>query len=69
MQRYRISGMTTVECAKSVTQTVEALPSVERALVDLERDELSVEGAADAREIHEAVAQAGYAVTERLDPK
>lgn len=66
MQRYRVSGMTCGHCSKSVTRSVEALSSVERALVDLDQGELTVEGTADEQEIRQAVADAGYAVEERL---
>lgn len=66
MQRYRVSGMTCGHCSKSVTRSVEALPSVERALVDLDQSELTVEGTADEQEIRTAVTEAGYAVEERL---
>ena len=66
MQRYKVSGMTCGHCSKSVTQSVEALSSVERALVDLATGELAVEGAADEQEVRQAVAEAGYSVEERL---
>lgn len=66
MQRYKVSGMTSGHCAKSVTRALEALPAVERALVDLELGEVSVEGEADEQAIRRAVADAGYAVEERL---
>ena len=55
MQRYRVSGMTCGHCSKSVTRSVEALSSVERALVDLDQGELTVEGTADEQEIRQAV--------------
>ena len=38
--------------AQMVTGAVEALPSVERALVDLDLGELTVEGEADEQAIH-----------------
>ena len=66
MQRYKVSGMTCGHCAKSVTQAVEALSSVDRALVDLERGELTVEGGADEQAVRQAVADAGYVVEDRL---
>lgn len=69
MQTYKVSGMTCGHCAQTVTGAVEALPSVERALVDLELGELTVEGKADEQAIHQAVEKAGYRVEERLSPR
>ena len=66
VQTYKVTGMTCGHCAQTVTSAVEALPSVERALVDLERGELTVEGEADEQVIHRAVEKAGYRVEERL---
>lgn len=68
MDTYKVSGMTCGHCAKAVTRSVEALPSVERALVDLDRGELTVEGQADEPAIRQAVTEAGYQVQERLSP-
>ena len=68
MDTYKVTGMTCGHCAQAVTRSVEALPSVERALVDLERGELTVEGRADEPAIRQAVAQAGYQVQVRLSP-
>lgn len=66
MQQYKVSGMTCGHCAQSVTREVENLSAVERALVDLARGELTVEGDADEQAIRDAVAQAGYSVEERI---
>lgn len=66
MRQYKVSGMTCGHCSKSVTRSVEALSTVERALVDLEKGELTVEGTADEQEIRQAVTEAGYTVEERL---
>lgn len=68
MQTYKVSGMTCGHCAQTVTRSIEALASVERALVDLELGEVSVEGEADEQAICQAVADAGYSVEERLSP-
>lgn len=68
MRTYKVSGMTCGHCAKAVARAVEALPAVERALVDLGRGELAVEGEADEQAIRSAVAEAGYSVEERLSP-
>lgn len=68
MQTYKVSGMTCGHCAKAVTRAVEALPSVERALVDLSRGELTVEGEANEQAIGQAITEAGYHVEGRLSP-
>ena len=69
MRTFKVTGMTCGHCAQTVTGAVEALPSVERALVDLELGELTVEGEADEQAIQQAVKQAGYQVEERLSPE
>jgi copper chaperone len=66
MQRYRVSGMSCGHCAQTVTRAVEAVPAVERALVDLAAGEVSVDGDADEEAIRRAVEAAGYDVGERL---
>ncbi len=66
MRTYKVSGMTCGHCAQTVTGAIEALPLVERALVDLELGELTVEGEADEQAIYHAVEKAGYRVEERL---
>jgi len=67
MLRYRVSGMTCGHCAKAVTSAVEAVPTVRRAVVDLDRGEVAVE-AEDVRDqaVRAAIADAGYEVLERL---
>ena len=66
MQRYKVSGMTCGHCAQTVTRAVEALPAVERALVDLKLGEMSIEGDAEEQAIRRVIADAGYTVDERL---
>lgn len=66
MQRYKVSGMTCGRCVHTVTRAVEGLPGVERALVNLEAGEMSVDGDADDSAIRRAVEDAGYDVRERL---
>ncbi|WP_230532407.1 heavy-metal-associated domain-containing protein [Microvirga roseola] len=66
MERYRVSGMTCGHCALAVTREVESLKGVERAVIDLSRGELTVEGRADEDAIRGAVTKAGYTVEERL---
>jgi copper chaperone len=62
MLRLQVSGMTCGHCARAVTRAVEALPRVERALVDLKAGEVSVEGAADEAAIRRAIEEEGYEV-------
>lgn len=62
MLRLQVSGMTCGHCAQAVTRAVEALPRVERALVDLDAGEVSVEGAADEAAIRRAIEEEGYEV-------
>jgi copper chaperone len=62
MMRIEVSGMTCGHCARAVTQAVEALPAVERALVDLGAGMVSVEGAVDAAAVRAAIEAEGYEV-------
>ena len=68
MERYQISGMTCGHCAQAVTREVEKIPKVERAVVDLSRGELTVDGSADEQAVRGAVIRAGYTVEARLPP-
>lgn len=62
MLKLKVDGMTCGGCAKSVTRAVEAVPAVERALVDLATGEVSVEGTADEGAVRQAIEDAGYEV-------
>lgn len=62
MLTLKVSGMTCGHCAQTVTEAVEAVPSVERALVDLKTGEVSIEGNADESIIRQAIEDAGYEV-------
>jgi copper chaperone len=62
MLKLKVDGMTCGGCAQSVTRAVEAVPAVERALVDLAAGEVSVEGAADEGAVRQAIEDAGYDV-------
>lgn len=62
MLTLKVSGMTCGHCAQTVTKAVEALPSVERALVDLKTGEVTVEGSAEEGAIRKAIENAGYEV-------
>ena len=60
--RLKIEGMTCSHCAKAVTEAVEAVPQVKRAIVDLAAGEVAVEGPADPAAVRCAIEAAGYAV-------
>ncbi|MBP2231985.1 copper chaperone [Azospirillum agricola] len=62
MVTLKVSGMTCGHCAQTVTRAVEALPAVERALVDLKAGAVSVEGNADMAAVRKAIEDAGYEV-------
>ncbi|MEA2781023.1 MAG: copper chaperone [Rhodospirillaceae bacterium] len=62
MLKLKVAGMTCGHCAQTVTKAVEAVPSVERVLVDLRGGEVSVEGHADERSVRRAIEDAGYQV-------
>ena len=68
LQRYSVSGASTADCARSVTRAIEALPEVDRALVDLARGEVTLEGRADEQQVRRAVHEAGFQLAERLPP-
>ena len=63
MLTLKVEGMTCGHCAQTVAQAVEALPAVERALVDLKAGEVKVEGRAEEPAIRKAIEEAGYSVT------
>lgn len=62
MLKLKVDGMTCGHCAQTVTRAVEAVPAVERALVDLETGEVTVEGGADEGAVRRAIEDAGYDV-------
>lgn len=62
MQTVNVDGMTCGHCAQTVTKALEALPAVERALVDLTTGAVTVEGSAEPEAIRKAIEEAGYAV-------
>ncbi|HYF84873.1 heavy-metal-associated domain-containing protein [Azospirillum sp.] len=65
MLTLKVSGMSCGHCAQTVTKAVEALPSVERALVDLKEGQVTVEGNAEEATIRQAIEDAGYEVQGR----
>lgn len=62
MLKFKVDGMTCAHCAYTVTRAVEAVPAVERALVDLKAGEVVVEGNADEGAVRQAITDAGYDV-------
>lgn len=65
MLTLKVSGMSCGHCAQTVTKAVEALPSVERALVDLKGGQVTVEGNAEESTVRQAIEDAGYEVQGR----
>ncbi|MBP2291417.1 CopZ family metallochaperone [Azospirillum rugosum] len=64
MYTLKVKGMTCGHCAQTVTRALEAMPEVERALVDLDRGEVTVEGKADPMMLTRAITEAGYEVAD-----
>ncbi|GEO42781.1 mercuric reductase [Skermanella aerolata] len=62
MLKLKVDGMTCDHCAQTVTKAIEAVPAVERALVDLKAGEVTIEGSADQGAIRQAIEDAGYDV-------
>lgn len=62
MLKFKVDGMTCGHCAQTVTRAVEAVPAVERALVDLKAGEVTVEGGTDSAAVRRAIEDAGYDV-------
>lgn len=65
MLTLKVSGMTCGHCAQTVTKAVEAVPAVDRALVDLKAGQVAVEGNAEETAIRQAIEDAGYEVQSR----
>jgi len=65
MLTLKVSGMTCGHCAQTVTKAVEAIPAVDRALVDLKTGEVTIEGGAEESVIRQAIEDAGYEVQGR----
>jgi copper chaperone len=64
MLKLKVEGMTCGHCAQTVTKAVEAVPAVERAVVDLKAGEVTVGGNVDAGVVRQAITDAGYNVRE-----
>jgi len=62
MLLLKVSGMTCAHCVAAVTRAVQAVPSVERVAVNLEKGEVAVHGHPDEQAVREAIAEEGYEV-------
>ncbi len=58
--RLNVEGMTCDHCVKAVREALERTPGVEKAQVDLQAGEATVEGAADVQTMLQAVEAEGY---------
>ncbi|MFF3861460.1 heavy-metal-associated domain-containing protein [Streptomyces sp. NPDC002209] len=64
-QKYQVNGMSCGHCADRITKEVSAVPGVSRVVVDLGANAVTVGGAPlDDGLIREAIAEAGYGVTD-----
>lgn len=60
MTKLTIEGMHCGKCVEFVSKALESVPGVERALVDLNTQQATVEGDADVAKLIEAVEEEGY---------
>jgi copper chaperone len=60
--KLTVEGMTCGHCAQAVTKAVEALPAVDRALVDLGTGTVVIDGSPDPAAVRAAIEDAGYEV-------
>ena len=58
--RLNVEGMTCDHCVKAVREALERTPGVEKAQVDLQAGQATVEGAADVQMMLQAVEAEGY---------
>ncbi len=58
--RLNIEGMTCEHCVKAVTGALERTPGVDKAQVDLQAGQATVDGAADVQTMLQAVEAEGY---------
>lgn len=58
----KVDGMSCQNCAKHVTEALEAVAGIKQVNVDLENKEANVEffGSVDENEISKAISEAGY---------
>jgi len=60
---YLVAGMTCQPCANRVSTAVTAVPGVTGVTVDLAAGRITVAGSASDADIHTAVTNAGYQIT------
>ena len=60
MATYKVSGMTCMGCANSVTNAIKAVAPEADVAVDLEGKMVTVDGSADAAAVAQAVNDAGF---------
>lgn len=64
MLELKVEGMSCGHCVKAVTQSVRELDAGARVEVDLQAGKVRVESSAPPEKIAEAIADAGYEVTQ-----
>ena len=60
MATYKVSGMTCMGCANSVTNAIKAVTPGAEVAVDLEGKQVTIDGSADAAAVAQAVTDAGF---------
>jgi copper chaperone len=60
MATYKVSGMTCMGCANSITNAIKAVAPEADVAVDLEGKMVTVDGSADAAAVAQAVNDAGF---------
>lgn len=60
MYRYKVPEMSCGHCVATITKAVKAVDPSATVNADLAKAEVSIESAAEARPIEEAMRQAGY---------
>lgn len=64
MYSLQVEGMSCIHCVSKVTRAVRKVDADAKVEVDLAAQCVRVDSAADLEEISEAIAEAGYPVTE-----
>lgn len=67
VQQFDIEGMHCASCVSSIEDSVNKLPEIEKASVNLATNSLQVEGNVEEEEIYKAVEDAGYKATIKED--
>ena len=56
----KVTGMACMHCAGSVTKVLEGIPGVEKAVVSLKEEKVTVTGDADTASLLMAIREEGY---------